>query len=261
MRTLVRLFTTIAVLVAAAINPAIAAFDPFAAIGLNITGKTVPITAPFQDDNGKTVRFGDLLHGRPLIVAPVYYKCPNTCGTSLAWLFGNLADIKERSGRDYDVVVFSIDPRERPADAAEARATNKAYSDGVHFLTGSVTSIRLLTEALGFRYQWDDQLQQYAHPVGIAVLTPAGRLDRWLYGFSYRAGELSDALSEANGVSNSLSFGQQILLLCHAYNPVTGKYTGIVWLIFRIGGVLTILGMVFLVVLWRWKTSRRRIAP
>lgn len=249
----------IILVMASTIVPVLAAFDPFKAIGLDITGKTVPISAPFTDDAGHTVRFSDLLGKRPLIVAPVYYKCPNTCGTTLSWLFGNLAGIKERSGYDYDLVVFSIDPHEQPEDAAAARTKVKTGTNGVYFLTGPEFSIAQLTDALGFRYQWDDGMQQYAHPVGIAMLTPQGRLSRWLYGFSYGSEELSGALAEASGSTARLSFGERILLLCHAYNPVNGKYTGTVWTVFRIAGALTIFGIVLLIA--QRRNTRRRIKP
>jgi protein SCO1/2 len=237
------------------VSPAVAKpFDPFAAIGLDGgAGAEMPADARFRDARGNAVRLGDYFAKRPLIVAPVYYRCPNVCGTTLSWLFGALDSLPQRPGRDYDLVVFSIDPSEAPADAAQARAkagaasSALAGSDGVHFLVGSKDSVAALTGALGFRYQWDDDLKQYAHPVGVAVLTPSGRLSRWLYGFSYDADELTGALTEARGGDPHLSFGQQLLLLCHAYNPITGKYTGAVWTGFRIGGGLTVVGLIGLV--------------
>jgi protein SCO1/2 len=233
------------------IAPAAARFDPFAAIGLDGgAGAAMPADARFRDARGQPVRLGDYFARRPLSLVPVYYRCPNVCGTTLSWLFGALDGLPQRAGRDYELIVFSIDPGEEPADAAEARAKAGAASPalaasgGVHFLVGSKESVAALTGALGFRYQWDDDLQQYAHPVGVAVLTPSGRLSRWLYGFSYDADELTGALAEATGGDPHLSFGQQLLLLCHAYNPITGKYTGAVWTGFRIGGGLTVAGLI-----------------
>jgi protein SCO1 len=239
-------------------------FDPFAVIGLDgSAGATIPADAAFRDEHGRAVRLGDYFGTRPLIVAPVYYRCPNVCGTTVSWLFGSLDGLPQRPGRDYELIVFSIDPREQPADAAEAQAkagagsSSLADSGGVHFLVGSEASVTALTEALGFRYRWDDDLRQYAHPIGVAILTPAGRLSRWLYGFSYGTGELTGALAEARGAEPTLSFGQRLLLLCHAYNPITGKYTGAVWMGFRIGGGLTIAGLIGLVAI---SLSRRKKA-
>lgn len=249
--------------------PAVAKhFDPFAAIGLDGgAGAAMPADAAFVDTSGTAVRLGTYFGKRPLIVVPVYYRCPNVCGTTLSWLFESLDALPQRPGRDYDLVVFSIDPDEAPDDAAEARtkigATKPSLADskGVHFLVGSKESVAALTGALGFRYQWDNDLQQYAHPVGVAVLTPQGRLGRWLYGFSYGADELTGALTEARGGDPQLSFGQRLLVLCHAYDPITGKYTDAVWTGFRIGGGLTVAGLIGVVGLslarQRRKAARR----
>jgi protein SCO1/2 len=250
-------------LLAASVDQAVAAFDPFAAIGLDSTEASVPRDLPFRDEHGRTVRIGDYFGKQPVIVAPVYYLCPNTCGTTLAWLFGSLDDLPQRPVRDYELVVFSIDPREGPADAAEAhvkaslRDSKLADAAGVHFLVGTEASIGALTRALGFRYRWDSNLQQYAHPVGIAVLSPQGRLSRWLYGFSYGSDELTAALGEAKGVPPKISFGQQLLLLCHFYNPITGKYTDDIWTAFRIAGALTVGGLIAVVAYCR----RQRRTP
>lgn len=250
-------------------EPAAKNFDPFAAIGLDGgTGAAMPADAIFRDARGNAVRLGSYFSKRPLVVVPVYYRCPNVCGTTLSWLFADLNDLPQRPGRDYELVVFSIDPGEGPADAADARSkaaamsSSIANSKGVHFLVGSKQSVAALTEALGFRYRWDADLQQYAHPVGVAILTPDGRLSRWLYGFSYGADELTGALIEARGGNPQLSFGQRLLLLCHAYDPITGKYTGAVWTGFRIGGGLTVAGLIGLVSVslarQRRKAARRR---
>jgi protein SCO1 len=244
-------------------------FDPFAAIGLDDNaGAAMPADAAFRDEQSRAVRLGDYFGKRPLIIVPVYYRCPNVCGTTLSWLFGSLDGLPQRPGRDYELVIFSIDPREGPADAAEARARARkaslslSNSGDVHFLVGSDASVAALTQALGFRYRWDPDLGQYAHPVGIAIVTAGGRLSRWLYGFSYGNNELTGALAEARGAAPKLSFGQQLLLLCHSYNPIIGKYDGAVWTAFRIAGGLTIAGLIGLVAVslarQRKKVARRQ---
>jgi cytochrome c oxidase subunit II len=163
--------------------------DPFAGIGVEPQlGTSVPTGLEFRDENGREVRLGDYLGRRPVILAPVYYSCPNLCGSTLADLAFALQRVPLGPGRDYEMVAVSIDPRERPADAAAAKsraiagAGSAELSQAAHFLTASESFVAELTRAIGFRYRWDAQLQQYAHVSGIALLTPDGRLARWLAG-------------------------------------------------------------------------------
>lgn len=236
-----------------------APFDPFAAIGIDADpGAAIPAATVFRDEQGREVRIGQYFGARPLLVVPVYYKCPNICGATLAWVFENLGKVTLRAGRDYELVVFSIDPRETPSDArrAETKASGKAVPLlGVHFLTGSKSSIAALAHALGFRYEWDPDLKQYAHPVGMAVADSKGHLTHWLYGFSYRPADIMQAV-EAAEQERPLPLGQKILLLCHIYNPVTGKYTLTIWMGFRIAGALLIVGLVGFVARMSWKRRR-----
>lgn len=236
-----------------------APFDPFAAIGIDTNlGAAIPAATAFRDEQGREVRIGRYFGARPLLVVPVYYKCPNICGATLAWVFENLGKVTMRPGRDYELVVFSIDPRETPADAreAEAKASGKAVPlTGVHFLTGNKSSTAALAHALGFRYEWDPDLKQYAHPVGMAVADSQGHLTHWLYGFSYRPADITQAV-DAAAQERPIPLGQQILLLCHLYNPVTGKYTFTIWMIFRFAGALMIVALIGFVARMSWKRRR-----
>jgi protein SCO1/2 len=235
--------------------------DPFAAIGIDSRpGAGIPSEARFRDETGRAVALGDYLDHGPVILAPVYYRCPNLCGTTLRRLAASLGKVPLSPGTDYTVVAVSIDPREGPADAAEVKAQalesqSEAARAGFHFLTGSEAAIASVMQAIGFRYRWDPELRQYAHAAAIAVLTPQGKIARWLYGFSYEPADLRLALVEA-GQGRTGSLTDQILLLCYHYNPVTGRYDGLIQSVLQWACAATAFGLFGLAV-WCIRRERR----
>src|SRR5262249_44386242 len=151
----------------------------------------VPLDIPFVDERGRGVRLGDYFGARPVVLALVYYDCPMLCTQVLNSLASTLNVLALNPGKDFEVVTVSFDPREKPALAAAkktsylTRYNRPGAADGWHFLTGDQGSIDRLTKAVGFRYVWDSGLKQFAHPTGITVLTPQGRLARYLFGIEY----------------------------------------------------------------------------
>jgi protein SCO1/2 len=239
--------------------------DPFSAIGIdNRPGAAVPLRAKFHDEAGRAVTIGDYTGRRPVVLAPVYYHCPTMCGTTLRQLLASLDRVPLSPGSDYELVAVSIDPREGPGDAAALKAevlsdTGTAARAGIHFLTGAEPDIAALTQAIGFHYKWDPELQQYAHAAAVAVLTSDGKVARWLYGLSYTPTDLRLAVAEA-GQGRSSSFANQILLLCYHYNPITGRYDGLIWTMLRWACIATALGLLSLAswLFWRERRARHR---
>ena len=166
-------------------------------------------------------------------------------------------------GRDYRVLVVSIDPRERPADAAAAkmramtRLAAGRLSAATRFLTGPESSSAALMDAIGFRYRWDPQLQQYAHASGIALLTPDGRLARWLAGIGLEPADLRLALAEA-GRGGIGGLADRLLLLCAHYDPRTGRYTSVVDGALKIGGLIIVLALAIPIALAVARERRRQ---
>jgi protein SCO1/2 len=208
----------------------------------------VPLDLPFTDETGKAVKLGDYFGTRPVVLALVYYECPMLCTQVLNGLDGSLEALTFNAGKDYDVVVVSFDPGETPAMATEKRTTYlKRYGrpgteTGIHFLTGRQESITALTSAVGFRYKYDPEIDQFAHPAAITILTPAGRISRYLYGIEFAPRDLRLALVEATDGKIGTPV-DQALLFCYHYDPATGKYGFVVMNLIRLGGVLTLVGM------------------
>lgn len=208
----------------------------------------LPVGLAFQDEAGNSVRIADYLKGKPLIVAPVYYECPMLCSQILNGLVTSLRAVKFDASRDFDVVAVSFDPAEKPGQAAKAkekymgRYRRPGTENGWHFLTGDEASIKTLTEAMGFRYVWDERSKQFAHASGVLVVTPEGRISRYLYGVEYAPRDLRLGLVEAS--ANKIgSPVDQLLLFCFHYDPLTGKYSAIAINILRLLGAVTVLAL------------------
>jgi protein SCO1 len=239
----------LAVPLAAASPPARSPLSPAREIGFDQKpGDMLPLDLPFQDETGATVRLGDYFGRKPVILSLVYYRCPMLCGLSLEGIASSLKTIAFDAGREFEVVTVSFDPRETPA-AARGRKERSidlygrpAAAAGWHFLTGDEASIRRLTSAVGFRYAWDADLKQYAHPTGIVVLTPQGRIARYFFGVEYAARDLRLGLVEA-AAGRLGSVADRLLLLCYQYDPRSGRYSAEALGAVRAAGALTVLGL------------------
>jgi protein SCO1/2 len=206
----------------------------------------VPPDLAFVDDTGRAVKLGDYFGKKPLILNLVYYNCTMLCGEALAGLTGAMRLVKFDVGNEYDVITVSFNPRETPEIAAEKKKDYlKRYgrpgaASGWRFLTGPPESIDALTKAVGFQYQYDPRIQQYAHATAIMVLTPQGRISRYFYGVDFPPKDLRMGLVEASQgkIGNAVD---QVLLYCYHYDPATGKYGAVVTNMLRLGAGLTIL--------------------
>jgi len=202
----------------------------------------LPLDKEFIAEDGRRRTLRALADGRPMLLVPMLHRCPNICGVTLSGLMQAVRAQDFEPGRDFAVVAMSIDPNETTADAeASVKKLRKIYpslADDVHAVTGKKQSIDAMTDALGFRYAWDDDIGQYAHIAATAVVTPEGNLSRWLYGLSPSPEDLRLALTEA-GQGKIGRWTDQLLLLCYHYDPTTGQYSPIIWDILRVGGALT----------------------
>jgi protein SCO1 len=215
----------------------------------------VPADLAFLDDSGRAVKLGDYFGQKPLILTLVYYNCPMLCGETLAGLTGALKAVKFDIGKEFDIVTVSFNPSETPAIAAAKKQDYvKRYgrpgaASGWHFLTGSPASINALTKAVGFQYQYDPKINQYAHATAIMVLTPEGRISRYFYGVDFPPKDLRMGLVEASEskIGNAVD---AVLLYCYHYNPETGKYGAVVNNMLRLGGAVTIVLLVGMILIF-----------
>jgi protein SCO1/2 len=211
-------------------------------------GQQLPLDLPFKNEAGREVRLGEYFNaqrGRPVVLALAYYDCPMLCTQVLNGMTGALKTLSFDAGKDFEVVVVSIDPKDNFQIAAHKKAAYVEHygrphtAAGWHFLTGAESSIAPLADALGFRYVYDANIKQYAHGAAIYVATPKGVVSRYLLGIDFAPRDLRLALVEAS--HNVLgSVVDQVLLLCYHYDPATGKYGAAVLRLVRLGGILTV---------------------
>jgi protein SCO1 len=199
----------------------------------------------FRDENNRSFRINEWLNGqdRPVILVLGYYRCPMLCRLINDGLIQALQELHWTAGRDFQVVQVSIDPKEMPKDAGTRKMEylrqygRVAAENGWHCLVGNAGAINQLADQVGYRYIYDKDTDQYAHPSGLIILAPHGKISRYLLGVNFRAKDLNDALLAAkDGQSSSVM--SKIVLLCYHYNPITGKYAGTILTGLRVASVV-----------------------
>ncbi len=206
---------------------------------VNESGTRVPLKSFFSDPNV------------PVIIAPMYYSCPMLCQLIADGLVAGISESKLELGRDFKVLSVSIDPEDTPKSASQFRDkyTGKLGEAHIkaewHFLTGDSKSMHTLTDQLGFYYKPDDQ-GEIAHQAAIMVVTPQGKIVRYLYGIDYKPRTLSFALKEAK-VGKGQATIDQLILYCYKYDPTSRSYTLQAKNIMRLGGILTVLFIAFVI--------------
>jgi protein SCO1/2 len=207
-------------------------------------GAMVPLDATLKDESGNGVRLASFINGKPVILALVYFRCPNICGVVQADLFGSLRTSGLRPGRDYSLMAISIDPSETNADATAAKKEAlQRYSvvgaeQNWHFLTASDAAIRAIADAVGFGYRFDEELKQFIHPAGVVFLTASGTVSNYLLGVGYEPADLRLAVTRAER-GTVASSAMPILLLCFHYDPETGRYSLAITKLLRLFAFLT----------------------
>ena len=229
-------------------------------------GQDLPLTAEFRDEEGRPVQLGKYFNnGRPVILALVYYECPMLCNQVLNGLTGSLKGMSLDAGKDFDVLAVSFDAREneKPDLAKNKKASylerygRPGTENGFHFLTGSQESIDAITSAAGFKYKWDDKSNQFAHASAVMIVTPEGKMSRYLYGIDYPPKDLKLGLMES-AEHRVGSVTDQLLLYCYHYDPATGKYGFAILSVLRMLGVFTLIGMAAAGFVF-WKRNKSRV--
>ena len=244
-------------IVLAASSPALGASVPdFSGLAYEQRlGSRIPLQQKFRDEAGRDFALAEFVApGKPLILALVYFHCPNLCGVVRSDLFDALKRSGMTAGRDYSLVVLSIDPSENSDDAKAAKRDDmQSYpSPGAaehwHFLTGSADAIRAVADSVGFRERYDPEIKQFVHPVGIVFATPTGIVSSYLLGVGYQPGDVGLGVTRAQSGSVAAA-ALPVLLLCFHYDPTTGQYTLAIMKLLRLAAAITaivVAGVLFL---------------
>ena len=209
----------------------------------------LPLDAQFVDDTGRTVRLGDYFGKHPAILSLVYYNCPMLCSEEMDGLASALEMVRMNPGKDFEVIIISIDPSETPELAARKKAFYvKRYgrpetAGGWHFLTGKQDAIDAVSKATGFGYIRipgpDGKLDQFAHASSIEVVTTSGKIAQYYLGVEYSPKDIMLGLVEASG--NKIgSPVANILTYCYHYDPQNNRHSLRVVRVVQLGGMVTV---------------------
>jgi protein SCO1/2 len=227
-------------------------------------GTPVSAELTFRDETGKEVHLGDYFGKRPIILAIVQFRCRMLCTEVLNGLAEGLRAMPGDPGDQFEVLTISFDKRETPELAADKKANyleqygRPQAADGWHFLTGDEEAIAGLTEATGFRYEYSPKQDKFAHPTGLVILTPQGKVSAYLDGITFKPSDLEPRLAKAAAeeISPPTPAYHRVLLLCYDYDPSTGGYSLNVMRAVRLGGLVTVLVLGGCILL-AWRRARR----
>jgi protein SCO1/2 len=229
------------------------------------SGATLPLDLQFVDETGKTVELRKYFNNkRPVILQLSYFGCPSLCSLVSNGLVDSLNELTLTMGSDYDVINVSFDPAETARLAKLKKQSfldaynHPAGAEAWHLLTGNPKEIEQLTRAVGFRYKWIESSKQFSHPAVLILLTPDGKVSRYLYGVQFPSRTLRLSLVEASEGKIGTSV-DRFLLTCFHYDSYAGKYTPVAMGIMRVAGVITVLVIAIVItVLIRRERNRER---
>lgn len=182
----------------------------------------------FRDESNKTVVLGEYFGTQPIVLVFTYYGCSNLCPTMITNLVGRLAAASVQDSFRPEVIVLSVNPDDSASLAAKKKlaylSDRNLAADHWHFLVGGPAAIAQLAQETGLRYLYDDASRQYAHPAGIVLLTPQGKIASYLFGFDFTSAQLARTLSDA-AARQTASRLERVLLVCFHYSPLTGAHS------------------------------------
>lgn len=214
-------------------------------------GANVPMETKWADQTGKNGELREFINPeKPTLLVPVFFRCTGSCLIVLDGVVQGINALKnDPAWKRFNIVAFSINPKEGPNDA-KIRWTEfvKAYrfgdksveSNSISFLTGDQDSITALTTAIGFRYTYEPEIDRINHAAGVMMLNKNGTINEYFYGTEYPGVMLLKALDRADRNEVAMA-AQPVLFGCFMYDPVTGKYKPLVYNLLLAGGILTVM--------------------
>ena len=229
-------------------------------------GNPVPLDLSFRNEEGEVVKLGDYFgKGRPVVLQLAYFECPMLCSLVAEGMTQSLKGVDLKKSGDFDILTVSIDPRETPSMAKAKRTTllrdlgKPAGAEGVHFLVGDERNIKLLADAVGWKFKYIPSVGQFSHPAAIMVMTPQGKVGTYLYGVRFDSARLTDSIANAQQEKTTTPL-QAFILTCFHVGSSIAKYTTSAYMMMRIAGVLTMLTIVGTVTAFIVRDNRRRAA-
>jgi protein SCO1/2 len=214
-------------------------------------GTALDLNLPFVNDQGQSVVLAQYFGGKkPVIISPIYYSCPGLCNFHLNGLVDGLKGLDWTVGNQFDVIAVSFDAKET-SDLAKNKKDNymKVYGrpgseSGWHFLTGNSETVKALTDSLGFKFKWSEEMKEWSHASAAIIISPEGKISRYLPGIVFEPKTLKIALNEGSQgkVGNLID---SLILYCFQYNPHKSEYTLVAFQIMKVAALFTVLVFMF----------------
>jgi len=183
------------------------------------------------------------LDGKPSVWVVADFTCRSLCSPVLRTMTDVLGKTGLVPGKDFNVRVLGLDPKDSAADAAAMKSaqigTSGPIAEHTQMLRGTAADIARITSAFGFSSIYDPALDQYAHPAAIFTVTADGHVSHALSGLGLDPADLRLALVEA-GEGRIGSAADQVRLLCYGFDPSHGVYNLAIGRALSIGGGVTI---------------------
>jgi protein SCO1/2 len=245
-------------------------------------GQPIDLNLTFTSDGGQVLPLRQMIDSKkPTIVNLVYFECPMLCTMVLNGVTDGMKGLDWTVGNQFNVLTVSIDPKDGAEQSKAKKATyidhyvsgkpelqNAAARAVIEknwtFATGTQENINALADQLGFRFKYDKQQGDFAHPAVTFMITPAGMVSRYLYGIQYRPRDLRLGLLEASQGKIGSVF-DRFLMFCYHYDPTSRGYSIQVIQLMKVGGAATI-GLLggWLLVFWTRQRKGKKandIAP
>ncbi len=221
--------------------------------GVEVTeqlGNFIAADAVFTNEDGEEVVFGSYFQDdKPVILVMVYYQCPVVCPVVLSQLKDSLNKLDYTAGKDFKLLVVSFDHTETTSMALGERTNflgeyDRGHStealDGIHFHTGKAVDIKRLVNSIGFAFNPLDN-GDFSHPISLMIVSPKGKVTRYMYGFDYPPQELKLSLLDASQGKIAASLGDRLLHFCYRFDPLAGSYSIQAFRVMQVGALLTVL--------------------
>ena len=228
----------------------------------------IPLDLAFTDSEGRKVQLRDLFQGRPVILMPIFYECGGVCALEFNSMVETLKDFKKDFvGEQFDLVTFTIKPTETIEQAAQKKAeildvyNRRGASEGWHFLVGDLKEIKALTDAVGFRYEYDSKTGAVIHPAAAIVLTPTGHISQYFLETTYAPSAMLSAIRTANKESIGKKVEAETFWNCVEIDPLTGQRSLNVLKFLRLAGLATLIAVVGAIVFMTRKYKNAPLEP
>lgn len=212
-------------------------------------GQNLDLSLLVTNEKGEEVALGSFFHSKkPVILSPVYFNCPGLCNFHLNGLTETLKTLDWSPSKEFEILALSFDATETPDVAAKKKENYlKMYgrpetADGWHFLTANKQTIDKITEDVGFNFKWNESAKEWSHASAAIIVSPEGKVSRYLHGIQFETRDLKLALNEAsNGKIGNVV--DSVLLYCFKYDSHQSKYGLQVFNLMKLAGAITVVAL------------------